>query len=311
MTAIEVKNLEKSFGTRKAVNGVSFSVKEGEVFGLLGPNGAGKSTTLSLISGLLKPAGGSINVGEWDMQQQPAKAKGLIGVVPQEPALYPQLSARANLRFWGELQGLSSKELAAATDRALEIAGLQDRADERASKYSGGMKRRLNIAAGLVHSPKLLIMDEPTVGVDPQSRRHILDTVKALKQQGMTVIYTSHYVEEVEYLCDRVAIMDHGKILAEGTTAELLSQAGEYQELAITVNNPDELIVGRVSSLPGVQEAVILGKVLKVLTDNAEQVLPLVFEVLVQQGLQVSEIKISKPNLESLFLKLTGRGLRD
>ncbi len=311
MTMIEVKNLEKSFGARKAVDGVSFEVKAGEVFGLLGPNGAGKSTTLSLITGLLKPDSGRVSIGAIDMGKEPIKAKGLIGVVPQEPAIYPQLSARANLRFWGEMQGLVSQELSVAVERALKVAGLEDRANDRAGKYSGGMKRRLNIAAGLVHNPQILIMDEPTVGVDPQSRRHILDAVKELKENGMTVIYTSHYVEEVEYLCDRVAIMDHGKILAEGTTAELLSQAGEFQELSISLSNPEKLIAGRVVSLPGVEDALVVGNALRVLTVNAEQVLPLVFETLVQQGLQVTEIKISKPNLESLFLKLTGRALRD
>lgn len=311
MSAVEVRNLEKAFGSRKAVDGVSFAVGEGEVFGLLGPNGAGKSTTLSLISGLLRPQGGSVHIGGWDVQLESGKAKGLLGVVPQEPAIYPQLSGQANLRFFGELQGLAGPELTAATDKALALVGLQDRAKDRAGKYSGGMKRRLNIAVGLIHNPKVLIMDEPTVGVDPQSRRHILDTVKALKSGGTTIIYTSHYVEEVEYLCDRVAIMDHGQMLAEGSTADLLRQAGQYQELVITLSDGDGLSLERVRSLPGVHEATAQGNLLRVLTAGAEQVLPLVFESLVQQRLQVLEIKISKPNLESLFLKLTGRALRD
>lgn len=311
MSAIEVGNLEKAFGSRKAVGGVSFAVDEGEVFGLLGPNGAGKSTTLSLISGLLRPQGGSVHIGGWDVQHEAAKAKSLLGVVPQEPAIYPQLSGRANLRFFGELQGLTGDQLVAASERALALVGLQDRAKDRASKYSGGMKRRLNIAAGLIHSPKVLIMDEPTAGVDPQSRRHILDTVKSLKAGGTTIIYTSHYVEEVEYLCDRVAIMDHGQILAEGSTAELLRQAGQYQELGIILFDSESLSLERVRSLPGVHEVIAQGNLLRVLAASAEQVLPLVFESLVQQRLQISEIKISKPNLESLFLKLTGRALRD
>jgi len=310
-TVLDVKNLDKSFGSRKAVNEVSFSVSEGEVFGLLGPNGAGKSTTLSLICGIQKPGKGSIKVGQWDIATETLKAKALIGVVPQEPALYPQLSARANLRFWGELQGLSGTELNEAVERTLKIVGLSDRADDRIGKYSGGMKRRLNIGAGIIHSPKLIIMDEPTVGVDPQSRRHILDTVKNLKNEGTTVIYTSHYVEEVEDICDRVAIMDHGKIIISGTVTELLNQAGHYQELSIMLQSSSENVAAHIKVLPGVEDALVAEKSLKVLSASAEETLPLVWDILTQQKLQVSEIKISRPNLESLFLKLTGRALRD
>ena len=208
MTILEVEGIIKSFGSRKAVNDVSFSVQEGEVFGLLGPNGAGKSTTLSIICGLLKVGSGNVTIDGWNISKNGSKAKKLIGIVPQEPALYPQISAEANLRFWGTINGLPSKELEAAVKDVLAVVGLENRAKGRVSKFSGGMKRRLNIAAGLIHSPRLIIMDEPTVGIDPQSRNHILETVKGLKEKGITVIYTSHYVEEVEALCDRVAIMD-------------------------------------------------------------------------------------------------------
>lgn len=311
VNVLDVKNLEKCFGLRKAVDGVSFAVGKGEVFGLLGPNGAGKSTTLSLICGLLKPSKGSISVGQWNMATESQAAKAFIGVVPQEPALYPQLSARANLEFWGQLHGLSGTTLKAAVERTLQIVGLQDRARDRISNYSGGMKRRLNIAAGIVHNPKLIIMDEPTVGVDPQSRRHILDTVKNLKGEGTTVIYTSHYVEEVEDLCDRVAIMDHGRILSTGTVAELLSQAGQYQELNVSLLSPPENVQNHVKILPGIHDAFMAGTSLRILSSSAEQTLPQVWDVLTERKLQVSEIKISKPNLESLFLKLTGRALRD
>ena len=311
VAVLDVKNLEKSFGLRKAVDGVSFSVGKGEIFGLLGPNGAGKSTTLSLICGLLKPGKGSIRVRQWDMSAQSLRAKALIGVVPQEPALYPQLSAKANLKFWGELHGLSGAPLNEAVEKTLRLVGLEDRANDRIGKYSGGMKRRLNIAAGMVHSPQLIIMDEPTVGVDPQSRRHILDTVKNLKNEGTTIIYTSHYVEEVEELCDRVAIMDHGKVLSTGPITELLNQAGQYQELSIHLFSSGESAVPHIRALPGIHDAVATGQSLKVLSNSAEQTLPLVWEELTRQKLQVSEIKISRPNLESLFLKLTGRALRD
>lgn len=312
MTALlEVTDLKKAFGSRQAVNGVSFAVGEGDVFGLLGPNGAGKSTTLSMICGMLKANGGSVSVSGHDMAGNGAAAKKLIGIVPQEPALYTQLSARANLRFWGRINGLGGRELDKAVDDMLDLVGLEDRAGGRIGKFSGGMKRRLNIAAGLLHNPKLLIMDEPTVGIDPQSRNHILETVKNLKHKGITVIYTSHYVEEVEALCNRVAIMDSGKIIAEGSVAELQKQGGQFQELNIDLNDCPEKIQAAVKTLPGVEEVFLVNRKLKIVTVNAEQILPLALETITGQGVAVGEIKIHKPNLESLFLKLTGKALRD
>ena len=311
MSILEISNLNKSYGSRKAVDDVSFTIQEGEIFGLLGPNGAGKSTTLSLICGLLKPNQGSIVIDGWNLKDEINKAKALIGLVPQEPALYTHLSARANLKFWGELNGVKKAELNEKVTGVLKLVGLEDRADERVKKFSGGMKRRLNIAAGLIHSPRLLIMDEPTVGVDPQSRNHILETVRLLKEQGTTTIYTSHYVEEVEYLCDRVAIMDHGRIISSGTIPELLRDAGEYQELEVTISRHTESIIQLLKAFPTVKEVYLQDKKLHIITANAEQILPLTFESIINQGLQISEIKIRKPNLESLFLKLTGRALRD
>ena len=311
MTLLEVKGLKKAFGSRQAVNGVSFSVEEGEVFGLLGPNGAGKSTTLSLVCGLLKANAGKITVGGFDIVKEATKAKKLIGIVPQEPAIYPMLSAKANLRFWGTINGIPADKLEKAVNDVLKVVGLEDRATGKVSNYSGGMKRRLNIAAGLIHKPKLLIMDEPTVGIDPQSRNHILETVKNLRLKDITVIYTSHYVEEVEYLCDRVAIMDNGQIITEGTLPELLQQGDEFQELTINLNSFSQDIQDSIQTLPGVEKAFSLKEKLNIITSNAEQVLPLAFETIVGHGGMVSEIKIHKPNLESLFLKLTGKALRD
>lgn len=310
-TLLEVKDLKKAFGSRQAVDGVSFSVQEGEIFGLLGPNGAGKSTTLSLVCGLLRANGGKITVGGCDVAKEGAKAKKMIGIVPQEPAIYPTLSAKANLRFWGTINGIQSNELDKAVNDVLKVVGLEDRAEGKVSKFSGGMKRRLNIAAGLIHNPKLLIMDEPTVGIDPQSRNHILETVKNLRQKDMTVIYTSHYVEEVEYLCDRVAIMDNGRIISEGTLPELLQQGSEFQELTINLNRFSEDIESSVQTLPGVERVFSLNERLNIITSNAEKILPLAFETIVGHGGIISEIKIHKPNLESLFLKLTGKALRD
>ena len=311
MNMIEIKNLKKQFGNRTAVNGINLSIKEGEIFGILGPNGAGKSTTLSLICKLQKATEGNIAIGGWDINKNTENAKKLIGIVPQEPALYPQLSARNNLKFWATLNNVKVSEIDNAINNTLKCVGLEDRADEPIQKYSGGMKRRLNIAAGIVHSPKLLIMDEPTVGVDPQSRSHILEAIKNLKNQGTTILYTSHYVDEVEYLCDRVAIMDHGKIISIGTVAELLNQSREFQELLITINQLSETSLDLLQGFPTIKSISILGNTISILTASAEKVLPLVFETLVNQGIQVQEIKILKPNLESLFLKLTGRALRD
>ena len=308
---LEVKNLEKAYGSNKAVDGVSFSVREGEIFGLLGPNGAGKSTTLSLVCGLLKAGAGQITIEGREMARNGFAAKQLIGIVPQEPALYPQLSAKANLRFWGTINGVPAGQLEKAVNDVLEIVGLQDRANGRVSTFSGGMKRRLNIAAGLIHNPRLVIMDEPTVGIDPQSRNHILETVKSLKEKNITVIYTSHYVEEVEYLCDRVAIMDKGKVIAEGTIGELLQKGSQFEELTIKLTSCTPELQSTIHTLPGVEKAFCLEEKLKLFTASAEQVLPLAFETIVGEGGAVSEIKIHKPNLESLFLKLTGKALRD
>lgn len=308
---LEIKNVSKAFGRRQAVDDVSLSIREGEIFGVLGPNGAGKSTTISLISGLRKTDSGSIKINGYEISKNPAEAKRLIGVVPQEIALYQTLSASANLRFWGEMNNLSGKELQQAVKRVLDMVGLSERADEKVSKFSGGMKRRLNIAAGMIHNPRLLILDEPTVGIDPQSRNHILETIKRLKDGNTTIIYTSHYVEEVEYLCDRVAIMDKGRIIKSGSVEQLLSQGDEFQELIIRMNSFSDNIFDSLQALPGVTRTIAADEALSIITANAEKVLPLAFAEIIGQGASISEIKINKPNLESLFLKLTGRALRD
>ncbi len=311
MTMLSVNGLSKRFGLRIAVDNVAFAVQKSEIFGLLGPNGAGKSTTLSLISGLLKPSPGCVKVGQWDMAMHPSKAKAMLGVVPQEPAIYKELTARQNLKFFGEMNDLRGEALDQAVAEALRVVGLVDRADDRVSRYSGGMQRRLNIAAGMVHRPELIIMDEPTVGVDPQSRRHILDAVKELRDAGTSVIYTSHYVEEVEELCDRVAIMDHGRIIAAGTITELLREAGEYQEMLISLGALAKPEVAHIRAIPGVHDAFVGDGTVRVLTSATELVLPTVFTALVQANYAVTEIKIKKPSLETLFLKLTGKALRD
>lgn len=234
---IEVERLTKMYGERIAVDGVSFTVGAGEIFGLLGPNGAGKTTTISCLSGLLRPTSGSIRIGGYDVVQDGVRARGSVGVIPQELAIYPEISARQNLEYWGAVQGLSREQLAERIEPILDRVGLSARAKEPVKNFSGGMKRRLNIAVGLIHDPKVLLMDEPTVGVDPQSRTHILDLIRERARAGVAILYTTHYMSEAEELCDQLAIIDHGKVIAQGTLEELLARAGDVIQRA-TVPEP-------------------------------------------------------------------------
>ncbi len=218
---IEVHEIRKSFGDVQAVKGIGFQVGEGEIFGFLGPNGAGKTTTISIISGLMLADSGTVRIGGMDIRKEGSKIRRLLGVVPQEIALYDELSGRENLHFWGSLYGLSGRELRAAADRVLELVGLTERSDDPIREYSGGMKRRLNLCVGLIHRPRILLLDEPTLGIDPQARLAILDIIRGEVTGGTTVIYTTHYLEEAENLCDRIAIIDYGEVLASGTLEEL------------------------------------------------------------------------------------------
>ncbi len=236
MNAIEVKNLHKSFGNLQAVQDASFHAIQGEVLGLLGPNGAGKSTTISILCGLLAPDSGEASIMGHSVTREAELAKTSLGVVPQDLALYLDLSARENLDFWGRMYGLRGKALKARVDEVLEIIGLADRQKDHVGKFSGGMKRRVNIGAALLHKPQVVIMDEPTVGIDPQSRRHILDNVKELNQQGMTVLYTTHYMEEAAELSDHIAIMDKGNVIAHGTHDELIKLVGGQTRIDLTLN---------------------------------------------------------------------------
>lgn len=308
---LEVSGLSKSFGKLVAVSDVSFRVTEGESFGLLGPNGAGKSTTISMLFGLLNPDTGSILVSGQTMQANPIAVKRCLGYVPQEIALYPELTAQENLAFWGRLYGLSGSKLQARIAEVLEVVGLSERARGKVGTFSGGMKRRINIAAALLHEPRLLIMDEPTVGIDPQSRNHILETVKQLNQQGMSIIYTSHYMEEVEYLCSRIGIIDHGQIIALGTVAELRRIVGEDSEIILTVQGlaPDAL--AQLAELPQVRSARLQGDDLVVVSPQPALALGGISTLLAEQGISMRSIKVNEPNLESVFLHLTGRALRD
>lgn len=305
-------DLRKSWGDLEAVKGISFSVARGEIFSLLGPNGAGKTTTINMLSCLIEPTGGTAEIDGHAIPGDSLGVRRAIGVVPQEIALYESLSARQNLEFWGRLYDMSGKALADRIDEVLALVELSDRARDKIKTFSGGMKRRINIAAGLLHRPKLLFMDEPTVGIDPQSRRRILDMVKELRDDGMTVLYTTHYMEEAEELSDRVGIIDHGQLIAIGTQAELTQVVGEGEVLRLhlaeeAADSAAELFAG----LPGVVGAAAADHQIVLNMTNASEALAGVVGRANGANLNIRSIDIEEPNLESVFLHLTGRGLRD
>lgn len=311
MKAIEVQNLKKSFGDFVAVQDASFTAESGEVLSLLGPNGAGKSTTISMLSGLLAPTGGDASIMGHSVIREPEAAKKSLGVVPQDIALYPDLSARENLVFWGKMYGLRGAALKSRVDEVLEIIGLADRQKDHVGKFSGGMKRRVNIGAALLHKPDVVIMDEPTVGIDPQSRRHILDNVKELNEKGMTVLYTTHYMEEAAELSDHIAIMDKGKVIAYGTHDELIKLVGEETRIDITINTEGEKVLGAWRAVEGVARIDALDGTLTALVDDSNRVLPRLFDAASKVGVRIMSVDIQEPNLETVFLHLTGRALRD
>lgn len=288
-------------------------MKKGESFGLLGPNGAGKSTTISMISGLVPLDGGEITVGGYAIGKDTNKAKQKIGIVPQEIALYPTLTAQENLVFWGKMYGLTHGEAKKRSAEVLEYVGLTERAKDKIETFSGGMKRRINIGAALMHKPELLIMDEPTVGIDPQSRNHILETVKQLNETGMTVIYTSHYMEEVEYLCDRIGIIDQGEMIAIGTKNDLCSRLGGDTIIQMTVSGADEGFLSAVRSLAYVNDVTVSESELKIEVAAAhhEKVVTSLLTEAAAHQTNLLSLQVQEPNLERLFLNLTGRTLRD
>jgi ABC-2 type transport system ATP-binding protein len=311
MHAIEVQDIYKAFGDVKAVQGVSFKVNQGEIFSLLGPNGAGKTTTISMLATLLRPDEGDAQVLGHSLRQDAMGVKSVLGFVPQEIALYEDLSARENLTFWGKMYGLRGLVLKNRVDEVLELIGLTERAKGRVEKFSGGMKRRVNIGVALLHKPQVIYMDEPTVGIDPQSRRNILDSVIALKDQGMTVLYTTHYMEEAQEISDHIAIMDHGKLMALGTHAELVRIVGERDRLTLTINAESERVLDAWRAVDGVAQIVSENGTLNILADDSNQVLPRLFDAAAVADVRITSVDIQEPNLEAVFLHLTGRALRD
>lgn len=314
MSVLVVEQLRKAFDGRVAVDDVSFTVDPGEVFGLLGPNGAGKSTTMSMIAGLIEPDGGTVSLTTGGGEAQGADRRLLLGVVPQDLAIYPDLSVRENLTFFGSLYSMPRDDLRIRVDQALQRVGLTDRQSSLTRTLSGGMKRRLNFAAALLHEPKLLILDEPTVGVDPQSRAHLMDCVRDLAEAGMAVIYASHYMEEVQAICRSVAILDHGKVLANDSIDRLLDRVGSRVEIVLSRRAPEVA-----AKLNGHARYVDDQAAPRLLLDNEQNNgeaaiavrLARTLELLVSLGVPVESVETQSANLERLFLDLTGRGLRD
>ncbi len=314
MTAIlEARNLVKHYGDVKAVQGISFHIEDGEIFSLLGPNGAGKSTTISMLSTLYAPTSGDALVGGHSITRQPMQVRAVIGVVPQDLALYEDLTAHENLNFWGQMYGMSGQSLRRRIAEVLDQIGLADKATKAVKTFSGGMKRRVNIGVGLLHKPRLLFMDEPTVGIDPQSRRAILDMVKDLNRQGMSVLYTTHYMEEAAELSNRVGIIDHGRMIALGTQPELTQQVGQDETLRLHVAAEADAaaLADALRAVPGIKQISTTDHEVVLIVPEAEEALASAVGHANAIGVKIRSVDIQEPNLEAVFLHLTGRALRD
>jgi len=309
---IVVKDLVKKYGSLRAVDGLSFEVGRGELFGLLGPNGAGKTTTINVLATLLPSDGGQASIGGFQVGKDAGEVRKLIGVVPQEIALYTDLNARDNLTFWGSLYGLGGKQLRSRVDELLEMADLVEQANQKVETYSGGMKRRLNLVVGLIHGPSVLFLDEPTVGIDAQARSRILEMIARLGAEGMTVIYTTHYLEEAEQLCDRIGVIDQGKMVAIGDKETLISQIGDTDTIRFQLAEShrvefEQAFTGREDCV----EIVVKRGKIQVRTPDGASLLPVIQSWLSERSVPLEQLEIERPNLETLYLKLTGRGLRE
>ena len=311
MPLLSIEHLKKYFKNIKAVDDISFDVEKGDILGLLGPNGAGKSTTISMIATLLHPDSGQITFKGQDIIVQPKAIQQSLGLVPQEIALYPSLSGLENLQFWGKAYGLRGSRLKSRIEVVSEVIGIKERLRDKVSKYSGGMKRRLNIGAALLHEPEFIIMDEPTVGIDPQSRNHILDTVRRLAKTGATIIYTSHYMEEVEMLCDKVCIMDHGKIIAQGTKDSIIESLGGDFRIAVRLGHEDAVLAADIDKLECVKKTAAQGRDIDIVAKADDKATKAILALIAKSSAQLEAFDIEKADLETVFLNLTGRALRD
>lgn len=311
MSIVKINNLVKRYNQVIAVDNLSLDITEGEIFGFLGPNGAGKSTTINAMCGLVKPTKGEIFIDGLNIKEEPLRVKERLGLVPQEIALFATLRAQENVEFFGKLAGLRGELLKTGVREALEFVGLAEHAKGLVKNFSGGMKRRLNIACAIVHQPRLIIMDEPTVGIDPQSRNHILEKVRLLNKRGSTIIYTSHYMEEVEAVCSRIAIIDQGRLIASGSKEELKSLVAHDEKLLIEVLDYDYNTLAQLKNIRGVKDAQLTGSTLEIIVTSAQKVLQDVMVFLAQQGVRIRGVNLMEPDLETVFLTLTGRRLRD
>lgn len=309
MDMLEIKNIYKEYANQVAVDGINLKVKKGEIFGILGPNGAGKSTLIGMICGLVKKTSGEVIYEE--ATNKITKWKENIGIVPQDFALYWDLTARENISFFCSLYGFKGEELKKRTDKILEFVGLSDVGNKLATNFSGGMKRRLNIACAVAHSPKLIIMDEPTVGIDPQSRNHILESVLKLRDEGATIIYTSHYMQEVDDICDRIAIVDKGKVIAEGASGELKTLVSDKSVFNLKVSKKTKGLENELKGITGVKSVLYADDNYKITTLKSNNIITNIVKVVADNGGDIVNISNEEPTLEMVFLALTGKKLRE
>ncbi len=308
---LECRDLRRRFGDLVAVDGVGFHIAQGETYGLLGPNGAGKTTTISMIAGLLERDSGEVTIAGRPMTTKTVQAKVTLGYVPQDLAIYPDLSGMENLVFFARLYGMSRAQARARAKDVLDVIGLADRAGDQTKTYSGGMKRRLNVGMGLLNRPKLLILDEPTAGVDPQSRNAILESVAGLSKAGMAVLYTTHYMEEAERLCDRVGIIDHGNLIAEGTSRELVSMVGGSDSVTLAASGNVAAAAQALGAMDDVQKVSVTDHGIDLVVTDAREHLPALLAAAAAKGAAIKSVEVTEPDLEAVFLHLTGRALRD
>lgn len=311
MKIIEIKDLVKKYGDLVAVDNINLSIEEGEIYGLLGPNGAGKSTLISVISSLLHPTSGNVKMLGKDIKKNSTEIKRHLGLVPQSIAVYKNFTAYENVKLFGQLYGLRGADLNEKVEEALRFVGLEDVKNKKAETYSGGMLRRLNIACAIVHDPKVIIMDEPTVGIDPQSRNHILSSVKKLNKKGTTVIYTTHYMEEVEAICSKIAIIDKGKVIVEGSKEELKDMINDKKSLSVRIDDIYKLDLKEIEGIKGVSEILVKDNDITINTKKEINNLDIIIKAINQSEAKILDLGYKEITLETVFLSLTGRSLRD